>query len=122
MFTNEKSFGGAFGKEIFKNQTVFFQWHNESFSIPNSCKIIAKGNKFENQAFKYNNSYGFQFHPEVNFYLHLRWLYYVYLYTPQKLKVKGAQSIYKQILYRIKYNKGLSNWLEYFLDNYLLKL
>ena len=109
------------GKDIFKDQTIFFQWHNECFTLPKSCKILAQGHKFENQAFKYNNAYGFQFHPEVNFYLHLRWLFYVCLYTPHKLQVKGAQSIYKQILLRIQYNKDLSNWLEYFLDNYLLK-
>ena len=109
-------------KIFFKNQTIFFQWHNEGFTLPYFCEVLAKGQNFENQAFKYKNSYGLQFHPEVNFYLHLRWLYFVSLHSPYKLRVKGAQSIYKQIYYRIKHNKDLSNWLEYFLDNYLLAL
>ena len=110
------------GKDIFKDQTIFFQWHNEGFTLPNSCELLATGHKFENQAFRYQNAYGLQFHPEVNFYLHLRWLFFVCLYSSYKLKAKGAQSIYNQLLFRIKHNKDLNNWLEYFLDNYLLKL
>ena len=109
------------GREIFKNHNIFFHWHNEGFTLPHSCELLAKGDKFENQAFKYNNAYGLQFHPEVNFYLHLRWLFFVSLYAPYKLKVNGVQPIYNQILLRIKYNKDLNKWLEYFLDNYLLK-
>ena len=31
------------GKDLFKEQTIFFQWHNEGFTLPNSCEILATG-------------------------------------------------------------------------------
>ena len=110
------------GEELFKNQKYFYQFHDEGFELPAGSKLLAKGERFKNQAFKYKNCYAFQFHPEVNFYLHLRWLYFVFLKNPKKLFVKGAQNIFYQIYLRIKYNKKISLWLDDFLDNYLLKI
>tara|TARA_Y100001970_G_C14220771_1_gene852544 strand:+ start:551 stop:1273 length:723 start_codon:yes stop_codon:yes gene_type:complete len=110
-----------FGSDLFKDQKIFFQWHTEGFQLPYECKLLAKGINFQNQAFKYKNSYAIQFHPEVNLGLHLLWLYYVSLYSPHRLRARGAQSIIKQISLRLKYNKPISSWLDYFFDNYLLK-
>ena len=109
------------GKKIFKKQQIFFQWHNEGFNLPKDSELLATGDRFYNQAFKYKNCYALQFHPEVNFYLHLRWLFFILLTNPKKLMVKGAQNIFYQLLMRIRHNKNISNWLDNFIDNYLLK-
>ena len=110
------------GKKLFKKQKIFYQFHNEGFaSIPNECIPLAYGDIFKFQAFRYNNCYALQFHPEVNFSMHLRWLFLILLKKPLVLFTNGAQNIFYQIYLRIKYNKSLSNWLDYFLDNYLLK-
>ena len=108
------------GEEIFKNQNIFYQFHTEGFEIPNSCKLLAKGEIFKNQAFKYKNCYALQFHPEVNFLVHLRWILLVLIKKPKILFHKGAQNIFYQLYLRFKYNKSVSNWLDSFLDNYLL--
>ena len=100
---------------------LFFQFHDEGFEIPPNSDLLATGDRFKNQAFKYKNCYGFQFHPEVNFYLHLRWLFFILIYNPKKLFVKGAQNILIQLFFRFRYNKTISLWLDDFLDNYLLK-
>ena len=50
---------------MFQQQKTFFQWHNEGFTVPNSCKILAHGTKFQQQAFQYQNAYGIQFHIEI---------------------------------------------------------
>ena len=43
------------------------QWHSEGFDLPADCVLLAEGQEFPNQAFRYNDStYGVQFHPEVN--------------------------------------------------------
>lgn len=43
-----------------------FQWHNEGFDIPPGCERLARGARFENQAFRYApHIVGLQFHPEV---------------------------------------------------------
>ena len=109
------------GVDLFYNQKTFFYWHNEGFSLPSSCKLLAEGQEFTNQVFQCNASYGIQFHPEVNFKLHLRWLYYVLSQNPRRLFVKGSQNIIYQIYLRIKYNNRISKWLDLFLDQYFLK-
>ena len=109
------------GKNIFKNQNIFYQFHTEGFTTPLNCTTLAYGEKFKYQAFKYKKCYAFQFHPEVNFKMHIRWLFFVLIKKPLTLFTKGSQNIFYQIYLRIKYNKSTSNWLDHFLDNYLLK-
>ena len=52
------------GDKMFENQKTFFQWHNEGFRVPRECLVLAEGKKFHQQAFKFNNAFGLQFHPE----------------------------------------------------------
>jgi len=108
------------GDQIFKNQNVFYQFHTEGFELPNGCQLLARGNVFQNQAFKYQNCYALQFHPEVNFFVHLRWLVLVLTKKPKILFHKGSQNLFYQLYLRIKYNKSISLWLDSFFDNYLL--
>ena len=106
------------GSKIFQNQKTFFQWHNEGFELPKGSQLLAKGSKFPNQAFQYDNAFGIQFHPELNLRMHLMWLYF----AGYKLKDKGAQSKKHQLTQRLKYGKGINMWLDNFLDNHLLKV
>ena len=109
------------GIKMFNSQDIFYQFHSEGFELPKGCELLAKGDIFNNQAFKYKNCYGLQFHPEVNIYLHLKWLFLVLLKKPRVLFTKGSQNIFQQLILRFKYNKSISKWLDVFLDNYLLK-
>ena len=106
---------------IFDKQKIFFQWHSEGFDLPKNSTLLASGNKFKVQAFKHANCYAIQFHPEVNFKLHLRWLYFVLLSNPSRLFVKGSQNLLFQLFLRIKYNNKISKWLDKFLDQHFLK-
>lgn len=109
------------GIKMFQSQDVFYQFHTEGFELPSGCELLAKGDIFTNQAFRYKNCYGLQFHPEVNIYLHLKWLFLVLIKKPHILFKNGAQNIFYQLWLRIKYNSSISRWLDNFLDNYLLK-
>ena len=109
------------GIKMFQSQDVFYQFHTEGFELPSGCELLAKGDIFTNQAFRYKNCYGLQFHPEVNIYLHLKWLFLVLIRKPHILFKNGAQNIFYQLWLRIKYNSYISRWLDNFLDNYLLK-
>ncbi len=108
------------GDNIFKNQNVFYQFHTEGFEIPSGCQLLARGTAFKNQAFKYENCYALQFHPEVNFFLHLKWIILVLIKKPKILFQKGSQNLFYQFYLRFKYNKSVSLWLDSFLDNYFL--
>ena len=109
------------GEKLFRNHKIFYQFHFEGFTTPLNCTNLAYGDKFKFQAFKYKKCYAFQFHPEVNFRMHLKWLFLVLLNKPLVLFTNGSQNIFYQIFLRIKYNKSISNWLDYFLDKYLLE-
>ena len=108
------------GDNIFKNQNVFYQFHTEGFELPEGCQLLARGEIFKNQAFRYENCYALQFHPEVNMIVHFRWLFLVLIKKPKVLFINGSQNLFYQLYLRLKYNKSVSIWLDSFLDNYLL--
>ena len=110
------------GDNIFKNQNIFYQFHTEGFELPEGCQLLARGKIFKNQAFRYENCYALQFHPEVNMIVHLRWLFLVLIKKPKILFINGSQNLFYQLYLRLKYNKSVSIWLDSFLDNYLLAL
>ena len=58
----------------FDNEIEVFQWHGDTFDIPENALHLASSNACANQAFKYNNVYGFQFHLEVTNNMVKEWL------------------------------------------------
>lgn len=59
----------------FGNVEKIFQWHGDTFDIPNGAVHLAESSICKNQAFKYgDNIYGFQFHLEVDEPMINRWL------------------------------------------------
>jgi GMP synthase (glutamine-hydrolysing) len=55
---------------LFKNLSVsdliVFQWHGDTFDLPNGSALLASSPLFPHQAFRFRNSaYAFQFHIEV---------------------------------------------------------
>ena len=54
--------------------TKVYQWHREGFDLPNGAILLAEGDDFEAQAFRYGPAaYGLQFHPEVTYQMMCRW-------------------------------------------------
>lgn len=43
-----------------------FLWHEDTFTLPPGAELLATADACENQAFRYGNSWGVQFHPEVD--------------------------------------------------------
>jgi GMP synthase-like glutamine amidotransferase len=48
------------------NPFVSFQWHYDSFDLPASAIHLASTGTCPGQAFRCQNAYGLQFHPEVD--------------------------------------------------------
>jgi GMP synthase (glutamine-hydrolysing) len=42
-----------------------FQWHEDTFDLPESASLLASGEECANQAFRCGRAYGLQFHVEV---------------------------------------------------------
>ncbi len=52
-----------------------FQWHEDTFDIPENATLLATTKTCKNQAFKYgDNAYGLQFHIEVTFDMIKNWI------------------------------------------------
>jgi len=59
----------------FNSEETVFQWHGDTFEIPEGAVHLAKSTLFTNQAFRYrDNVYGLQFHIEVTPQMILEWL------------------------------------------------
>ncbi len=59
----------------FESTQKIFQWHGDTFDIPEGAELLASSPTCTNQAFRYgDNVYGFQFHLEVDEPLIGKWL------------------------------------------------
>lgn len=77
----EKVYKGQNGKEIgwyqikkennhkffngFPDKLTVFQWHQDTFDLPKDALRIYSSDKYQNQAFVYENAIGIQFHIEL---------------------------------------------------------
>ncbi len=51
-----------------------FQWHGDTFELPENSKLIFRGDKVINQGFRINNAIGIQFHLEMTLELIEEWV------------------------------------------------
>lgn len=103
------------GKSVFPDSMCVYQWHKEGFEIPKGVERLATGPVFENQAFRYGNAYGIQFHPEVTNGIMLRWL----TAAAHMLDSEGAQGHADQVRARRRHDGATIRWLSDFLDIWL---
>ncbi|MDX2215389.1 MAG: hypothetical protein SFY66_19150 [Oculatellaceae cyanobacterium bins.114] len=94
-----------------------YQWHREGFELPTGSVLLATGDTFANQAFRYGkNAYGVQFHPEMTQEIMERWLDKV----PDHLTLPGAQPYEEHLRGHSLYASTLRQWLEGFLQHWLV--
>lgn len=95
---------------------MVYQWHREGFDLPSGAILLAKGDIYPNQAFKYGKSaYAVQFHTELTYAMMLRWS----VKGAQRLSLPGAQQRTEQIEGRFLYDAAVHKWLEDFLDHWI---
>ncbi|NJM96412.1 MAG: C26 family cysteine hydrolase domain-containing family [Phormidesmis sp. RL_2_1] len=106
----------AAGKELFPEKLQVYQWHKEGFELPEGAVLLARGDDFPNQAFRWNErTYGVQFHPEMTAEMMDFW-------TTQGADLIGApntQSRELQLANHGQYSAMVDQWLETFLTNWL---
>jgi GMP synthase (glutamine-hydrolysing) len=109
----------ADGRACFERPAMFYQWHSETFEIPEGAVHLAENRAFPAQAFRYDASaYGIEFHPEMTREMIERW-------TASKdgaaeLSLPGAQSREMQLEAFERHGAASDAWLARFLDRHLL--
>jgi GMP synthase (glutamine-hydrolysing) len=94
-----------------------YQWHREGFELPDGAQLMATGDAYPNQAFKWgSNAYGVQFHPEVTRDIMLRWM----RGGTRRLTLPGAQMPEAQRADNLRYDGVMERWLANFLDRWLV--
>jgi GMP synthase (glutamine-hydrolysing) len=106
----------AAGTELFDRPLSVYHWHQEGFDLPEAAVLLASGERFPNQAFRYGkNAFGVQFHPEVTAAIMETWMQR----AAQKLSLPGAQSPVQQREGHCRHDPAFERWLDRFLDRWL---
>ncbi len=93
-----------------------YQWHTEGFSIPQDATLLASGEEYPNQAYKYgDNAYGVQFHSEVTHLMMNKWT----TKAAHRFSLPGAQNREQQFAARPIHDPAIREWLEAFLNHWI---
>ena len=105
------------GAGMFPPELNVYQWHKEGFEIPPGAALLARGDEFPNQAFRYGErAYGLQFHPEVDRDAVRSWAE-----PGDHLRTDlGAHSPERQLADSDRYDSMVEAWSARFLDRFIL--
>jgi len=93
-----------------------YQWHREGFDLPAGAELLAEGDIFAVQAFRYGPAaYGIQFHPEVTHAMMCRWT----TRGHARMETPGAKPRPEHFADRPVYDPAVRSWLAEFLDRWL---
>ncbi|MEL6744745.1 MAG: hypothetical protein AAFO68_04655, partial [Pseudomonadota bacterium] len=92
---------------------MIYQWHREGFDLPTGADLLAWGDTYENQAFRYGErTYAFQFHTELTYAMMCKWS----VKGAERMASPGAQSRKHHLEGRLLYDRAISSFLNQFLD------
>lgn len=103
------------GRDLFPEEQHFYQWHGEGFEAPRCVDLLAAGERFPNQAFRYGRAYAIQFHPEVTREIMARWT----AKAAHRMVLPGAQSRDLHFAGFERHDRGVETWLDRFIDRWL---
>jgi GMP synthase (glutamine-hydrolysing) len=92
-----------------------YQWHREGFGLPDGAELLAEGDLFEVQAFRYGRCYALQFHPDVTHATMYRWM----VRGHERLEMPGARPRAAHIADRAVYDDSARAWLTAFLERWI---
>jgi GMP synthase (glutamine-hydrolysing) len=92
-----------------------YQWHREGFGLPDGGELLAEGDAFSIQAFRYGSGYALQFHPEVTHAMMYRWL----VRGAHRLELPGARQRADHIADRAVHDYAARHWLAAFIDHWI---
>jgi GMP synthase (glutamine-hydrolysing) len=93
-----------------------YQWHREGFDLPHDSVMLAEGDAFPVQAFRYDgNAYALQFHMDVTHAMMCRWT----TRGHERMLLPGAKPRDSHFEGRLLHDGACRAWLEAFIDHWL---
>ena len=106
----------AAGGMVFDGELMVFQAHYHSFGLPAGTELLATGDNYPHQAFRFGQkAFGLQFHPEVTRAMLEQWV----VNDRASLTKPGACSAERQLRDNLLYGEPLGAWLFSFLDSWI---
>lgn len=107
----------AAGREMISDwPSHIYQWHGEGIELPRDATLLAEGDMFPVQAFRYGDAaFGVQFHAEVSHAMMCRWT----TRGHARMETPGAKPREEHFADRPIYDPAIRAWLPAFLDRWL---
>jgi GMP synthase (glutamine-hydrolysing) len=92
-----------------------YQWHREGFDLPGGAELLAEGDSFPVQAFRYGSGYALQFHPDVTHATICRWT----TRGHDRMQMPNAKPRAAHFADRAVYDPAGRAWLAAFINHWL---
>jgi GMP synthase (glutamine-hydrolysing) len=92
-----------------------YHWHREGFGLPHGAELLAEGDDFPMQAYRFGNAFGFQFHPDVTAKMMHCWT------ARGNMDLPGAHPRHQHFAGRAVYDVIERAWLKNFIDDWLAR-
>jgi GMP synthase (glutamine-hydrolysing) len=92
-----------------------YQWHREGFDLPAGAELLAEGDMFEVQAFRFGRSFALQFHPDVTHLMMHKWT----TRGHDRMAMPGARPRDTHFADRAVYDYSARAWLGAFLERWI---
>lgn len=103
----------AEGEALLSWPQMIYQFHREGFDLPQGATLLARGDTYENQAFRYGEKcYAMQFHTELTLAMLCKWT----VKGSERMLLPGAQNRAQQFEGRLLYDAAVSRFLDDFLN------
>jgi GMP synthase (glutamine-hydrolysing) len=104
------------GRSLWPAPLMVYQWHQEGFDLPQGSQLLATGQTFPHQAFRYGRlAYGLQFHPEMTAAMVNHWT----TAGADQLASAGAQERPYHLSQHRLYSPAVEGWLRSFLARWV---
>ncbi|MEL6785683.1 MAG: glutamine amidotransferase [Pseudomonadota bacterium] len=101
------------GNALMDWPSMIYQWHREGFDLPHGATLLARGETYPNQAFRYGErAFAVQFHTELTLAMMCRWS----VKGAERMSMPGAQDRKQHLEGRLLHDAAVSQWLDDFLD------
>ena len=101
------------GRMLMHWPKMVYQFHREGFDLPQGAELLAKGDAYPNQAFRYGeNAWALQFHAELTRVMMQRWV----VHGAHRFVLPNAQQGREHLEGRMLFDAALKAWLSEFLD------
>ncbi|KRB62754.1 glutamine amidotransferase [Rhizobium sp. Root708] len=101
------------GRRLMHWPKMVYHFHREGFDLPRGAELLAEGDAYPNQAFRYNgHAWGLQFHAELTRAMMHRWV----VHGAHRFILPNAQQGREHLEGRMLFDAPLRSWLNEFLD------